>query len=135
GRRADGRRHDDPVRAQLQQRIEEIALFLDLVVVIGQDESLAAAVELHLDGAQYLGEERVHDVVYHDADEARARRAKARGAAVVDIADLAGVFLDALARLVGDERTVAKGKRNGRGRHAERIGDRRELDLLSQNTP
>ena len=100
--------------------------------MVGQDEGLPAAVELAFDRAQDFGEERVHDVVHDDADDARARGAQAGGAAVVDIADGAGMFLDAVARAVGDQRAVAQGQRNrGRG-DAERIRDRRKLDLLCQ---
>ena len=131
-RRADGRRHDDAVGAELQQRVDEGALLFQLVVVVGQDEGLAAAVEFAFDRAQDLGEERVHDVVDDDADDARARGAQAGGAAVVDVADGAGMILDAVARRVGDQRTVAQRQRYRRGRHAERVGDRRKLDLLGQ---
>jgi len=60
-----------------------------------------------------------------DADDARARRAQGCRAAIVDIADRAGVLLDALARGIGDQRAVAQGKRNRRGRNPERIGDGR----------
>ena len=132
GRRADGRRHDDAVGAELQQRVDEGALLFELVVMVGQDEGLPAAVELALDRAQDLGEERVHDVVHDDADDARARGAQAGGAAVVDIADGARMVLDAVARGVGNERAVAQRQRYGRRRDAKRIGDRRKLDLLCQ---
>ena len=118
GRRADRRRHDDAVGAELQQRVDEGALLLQLIVVVGEEEGLPAAVELAFDRAQDLGEERVHDVVDDDADDARARGAQARRAAVVDVADGAGMLLDALARGVGDERAVAQRQRDRCRRHA-----------------
>ncbi len=45
GRRADSRRHDDAIRAKLQKRVHEGALFVQLVTMVGQDESLARTVE------------------------------------------------------------------------------------------
>ena len=124
-RRPYRRRHDDPVGAELQQRVDEGALLLELVVVVGEDKGLPAAVELAFDRAQYLGEERVHYVVHDDPDDARPRGAKARRAAVVYVADGAGVILDAVAGGVGDERAVAQRERHRGGRNAERIGNRR----------
>ena len=118
GRRADGRRHDDAVGAELQQRVDEGALLFQLVVVVGEEEGLAAAVELAFDRAQDLGEERVHDVVDDDADDAGARGPEAGGAAVVDVADGARMLLDALARGIGDQRAVAQRQRYRRRRHA-----------------
>jgi hypothetical protein len=100
--------------------------------VVGQDEGLPASVEFGLDRFEDLGEERVHDVVDDDADDARARRPETRRAAIVDVADRPRMFLDAFARGGGDERAVAQGERYGRRRDAERVGDGRELDLLCQ---
>jgi hypothetical protein len=50
-----------------------------------------------LDRLQDFAVERVHDVVHDDADDAGARGAQAGGAAVVDIAERAGLFLDLVA--------------------------------------
>ncbi len=118
---------------ELEQRVDKSALLLQLVVVVGQQERLAAAVELALDGAQYLGIERVHDVVHDDADDTGAGGAQRGGAAIVDVADGAGVLLDAVACRARHQRAVAQGQRNRGRRDAERIGNGRKLDFLSQS--
>ena len=48
-RGADCRRHDDTVGAELHQRVEEIALFFDVVIVVGEKKSVARAIEFGLD--------------------------------------------------------------------------------------
>jgi hypothetical protein len=68
-----------------------------------------------------------------DTDDTRARGPEARRAAIVDIADGARMLLDALARLVGDKRRIAKRQRYRGRRYFQRIGDRGQLDLLGQN--
>ena len=130
GRRADRRRQDQPVGAQLQQRVDEGALLGEVVMVVAQDEGLALAVQLVLDGFQDLAEERVHDVVDADTDDARARGAQRGGAAIVDVAEFAGRAFDPFAGDLGHQRTVAQRQRDCRRRQAQRIGNRRKFDLL-----
>ncbi len=130
----DGWRHDHAIGAELQQRVDEGALLVELVVVIRKQEGLPAAIQLVFDGAQDLGIERVHDVMHDNADDAGARSAQRRGTTVVDIADLAGVFLDLLTGRARHQRAVAQRQGNsGRG-DAERIGNGRKLDLLCQRS-
>ncbi len=125
GRRADSRRHDDAIRTKLQKRVHEGALFVQLVIMVGQDESLARTVELGFDGFENFREKRVHDVPHDDADNARTRGTKARRPAVIDITDGARMFLDLLTGLVGNQRTIAQCQRNGGGRNTERVSDGR----------
>ncbi len=106
--RADRRRHDHTIGAELKQRIDERALLLELVVVVRQEEGLPAAIQFALDRAQDFREEGVHDVVHHDADDSRPRRAQTRRASVVNIADRTRIFLDALPCAFGDKRAIAK---------------------------
>ena len=134
-RSADRRRHDYAIGTELQQRVDEIALLFEFVIMVGEDEGLPRAIQFVLDRLQDFGEERVHDVVHDNADDARARRAQRSGAAIVDVTDLAGVFLDPLARRVCDQRTVAERQRHGRGGDPERVCDGRQLDLLAQDFP
>ena len=105
--RADGRRHDHAVAAELQKRLDEAALLLHRIVVVGQDEGMLAAVQLAFDRLEDFAVERVHDVVHDDADDARARGAQAGGAAIVDIAEGAGLFLDPVAGGGRHQRAVA----------------------------
>jgi hypothetical protein len=42
------------------------------------------------------------------------------------------MFLDPVARLVGDQRRIAQRQRDRRRRNLQRVGDRRKLDLLRQ---
>ena len=71
-RRADSGRHNDPIRAELQKRIHEGALFFELIVMVGQDEGLPRPVQFRFDGFENFREERIHDVMHHDADNAGA---------------------------------------------------------------
>jgi len=129
-RSADRRRHDDPIATELQQCFDEGPLLLDGIVMIGQDEGLAAAVELAFDRLQDFPVEGVHDVVYNDADNAGAGGPEARRAPIVDIAQRARLLLDLLPGISCNQRTVAQGERNGCGGQAEAFGNRRQLDLL-----
>ena len=130
--RIDGRGHDHAIGAELQQRVDEGALLVQLVIVVGQQEGLARAIQLMFDGAQDFRIERIHDVVDDDAHDARAGGPQRRCAPIVDITDLARMFLDAFAGRSGHQRTVAKCERHRCRRHAKRISDRGKLDLLSQ---
>lgn len=44
----------------------------------------------------------------HDTDNAGSRRSQACSTSVVDIADGARIFLDALSRIIGNERAVTE---------------------------
>jgi len=63
--------------------------------------------------------------MHHDADNAGTRGAQARSATVIDITDGAGMFLDLLAGLVGNEGTVAQSERNCGCRNTKRVSDGR----------
>ncbi len=88
------------------------------------------AVEFALDRLQDFAVERVHDVVHDDADDAGARRAEAGGAAIVDIAERARLFLDPVAGDGGHQRAVTQGERHrGRG-NPQRFRNRGQFNLL-----
>ena len=121
-----------PSPPSCSKRLDEVALLVDRIIVIGQDEGLPAAVEFRFDRLEDFGIERVHDVMHDHADDSRPGRSQRGRATVVDIAEFDGLFLDPVARHVGHQRTVAQGQRNGCRRKSERLRYRRKLDLLSQ---
>jgi hypothetical protein len=59
-----------PSPPSCNKRLDEIALFFDRIIVIGQNEGLPAAVEFGFDGFENLRVKRVHDVMHDDADDA-----------------------------------------------------------------
>ncbi len=134
-RRADGRRHDDAIRTELQQRFDEGALFFHRIIMVGQDEGLAAAVQLAFDGFQDFAIEGVHHIMEHHADNAGARGAQAGGAAVVDITQRPRLFLDLVTRIGSNQRAVAQCQRNGGGRKTKALGNRRQFNLLCHGIP
>ncbi|MCY1232440.1 hypothetical protein D9M72_449300 [compost metagenome] len=75
--------------------------------MVGKDEGLLVAVELRFDRLQDFPVERVHDVVHDDADDAGAGCSETGSAAVVDIAERAGLLLDFIAGDGRHQRTVA----------------------------
>jgi hypothetical protein len=119
GNRAD----DDAVGPVLLQRFEHIGLAFEVVAAASEQNGQRLALDGVDQAAEHLGEIRIAQIVKGDAERVGARGAQGRGAAVIDIAHLAGDALHMVLGALGHCRIVAQGQRHGRGRNAQCLGD------------